>query len=384
MPTNVKGLSGFRLYSQKWGDARSTPLPFADKWQRLREAARAKGLSRDARKRLEWFLWYETIGQRNARATCRHFGIAPKIFYFWQKRFDEKHLEVLEERSRRPHHLRPTTLTTDEELRIRELRKEYLCYSKLKLAILYKERYGVPISSWKIQQVIQRYKLYPNPKRAENTAKKRQRAVAKKRITELVKEPATGFLFCLDTIVLHWGAKRYILTAIDRHSRLAYARMYTTHSSLNAADFLRRLHLLVDGRMVHVQTDNGSEFHKHFETAIAELELQHWWSRVRTPKDNAVLERFNRTIQEEFIQQGNAYVDIQAFNARLTEWLVEYDFHRPHMALGYRRPIEIACGDEKALPMYSSRTTACYRRQAVATCVGGGLKVQRVAGEMAD
>src|SRR5262249_51800707 len=139
------------------------------------------------------------------------------------------------------------------------------------------------------------------------------------------------------------------------------ARMYTNHSSFTAADFLRKLHLLLDGQITHIQTDNGSEFHKHFEGAIAELGLQHWWSRVKTPKDNAVCERFNRTLQEEFISRGNGYDDPVIFNRKLTEWLVEYDFHRPHAALGYRRPIEIAAKDGKALPINPSTTRSCAR-----------------------
>jgi hypothetical protein len=32
---------------------------------------------------------------------------------------------------------------------------------------------------------------------------------------------------------------------------------------------------------------------------------------------------------------------VATFNVKLTAWLVEYDFHRLHAALGYRRPIEI-------------------------------------------
>jgi IS30 family transposase len=56
-----------------------------------------------------------------------------------------------------------------------------------------------------------------------------------------------------------------VLTAIDRYSRFAFARMYTTHSSKTAADFLRRLYLLMDEKIIHVQTDNGSEFHLLFE-----------------------------------------------------------------------------------------------------------------------
>lgn len=359
MPTKVVDVGRYRLLSQKWGDARTaaSPLPFKDRWQRLRAAAKALKLSRDARSRLEWMIWYQTIGDRNASLTCRHFGIAPKVFYFWRKRFTETALETLEDRSHRPHRARASTLTAEQIDRIVSLREQYLHYSKMKLVILYGERFGETISSWKIQKVIQKYGLYPNRKRAENTAAKRRRAWRKHRITDLVKKPETGFLFCIDTVVRHFsGVKRYILTAIDRHSRLAFARMYTTHSSATAADFLRRLHRLMDGNLVHIQTDNGSEFHLHFEQAIAELQLTHWWSRTKTPKDNAVCERFNRTLQEEFIACGNLQQDPVLFNQKLMDWLIEYDFHRPHTALGYRRPIEVASLSGKVLPINPSLT----------------------------
>lgn len=359
-------ISSFRVYpTEKWGYFCDEPGSAEEKWQRLRLRARKQKLSRSARARLEWFAWYALHGS-NGRATCRHFCIAPKVFYYWRKRFCEADLSKLEDRSCRPKHLRASTLTPQEEMRIVELRREYIRYSKMKLRILYIERYGVPISSWKIQKVIQRFQLYPNAKKAIRTATKRRSARKKKRITEFTAKPYPGFLFCIDTVVRHFGGnKRYILTAIDRHSRLAFARMYASHSSLAAADFLRRLHLLLDGKLFNIQTDNGSEFHLHFEKAMEELKLAHWWSRARTPKDNAVCERFNRTLQEEFISQGNGHVNVATFNVKLVEWLVEYDFHRPHAALGYKRPMEVACPDQKALPIYSSRTFAGQPLHAV-------------------
>ena len=158
-------------------------------------------------------------------------------------------------------------------------------------------------------------------------------------------------------MVRHWnGTKRYILTAIDRHTKIAFARMYTSHSSFSARDFLHRLHLLLDGKIENVQTDNGSEFHRYFENACEALNLQHYWSRVRTPKDNAVNERFNRTLQEEFLGLGNMVTDTGEFNRRLTEWLVEYNFRRPHQALNYLPPISFIFKYHKVLPMYPSST----------------------------
>jgi transposase InsO family protein len=167
----------------------------------------------------------------------------------------------------------------------------------------------------------------------------------------------SGFLLCLDTIVRYWcGQKRYILTAIDRHAKIAFARMYTNHHSSSTADFLYRLYYLLDGKIENVQTDNGSEFHKHFDVACAQLKLDHYWSRTKTPKDNAVNERFNRTLQEEFIQLGHMTSDANLFNQKLTEWLIEYNFKRPHQSLGYMPPMNFSYKYHHVLPMCPSST----------------------------
>jgi transposase InsO family protein len=48
--------------------------------------------------------------------------------------------------------------------------------------------------------------------------------------------------------------------------------------------------------------------------------------------------------------------DTIIFNRNLTEWLVEYNFHRPHQALGYLPPIHFPFKYHKVLPMYPSST----------------------------
>jgi len=330
--------------------------PF-DQYANWRKQVVVLKLSRPAAHRLEWMIWYETKAERRARRTCRHFGIAPKTFYLWQKRFGAGDVRALEDRSRAPHRRRVRTITSEQEERILTLRRTFLRYGKEKLARRYAEEYGEPVSSWHVQKVIEKHRLYYHPAKNARTQAKRRCAEKKKRIAELPLIPRLGFLFRIDTVVRYWhGVKRYILTAVDTTSRLAFAHMYTRHSSETAADFLRRLYLLVDGRIENVQTDNGSEFHGAFERAASSLALAHYWSRVHTPKDNAMNERFNRTMSEEFIQLGNRYVDPHRFNERLTEWLVEYNFRRAHQALGYLSPINFIQKHEKLLPMYPSST----------------------------
>ncbi len=156
------------------------------------------------------------------------------------------------------------------------------------------------------------------------------------------------------------GGYRYLLTAIDEISKLAYARLYTTHSSKQAEDFLQRLTYLTENRIINLHHDNGSEFKKDFEKACIKLKLPQWLSRPYTPKDNPVLERFNRTIQEEFTEFWDVDpYDVPDFNQKLLDWLIEYNNIRPHQTLAYQTPLEYidTHTEDRVLPMYSSHTT---------------------------
>jgi len=318
-------------------------------------AASLPKLSASAKKRLAWMDYYRKY--QNISQTCRYFGISRKTFHHWQKRYQPFHLESLEEKSRRPRHTRNWEVSKIQESRVLVLRRKYLRYGKEKLKVIYEQTYPEKISSWKVQRVIEKHGLYYSPAKTEKLRKRRRASEPKRRITELKKEPKEGFLVQTDTIVLHWaGLKRYILTGIDYHSKIAFARMYSSKHSKHAADFLRRLYYLFDAKIQNIQTDNGPEFAKHFREAITELNLNQYFSRIKTPKDNAFDERFNRTLQEEFIALGNRHSDLDVFNRKLTEWLVEYNFHRPHQSLGYETPINFQNHYYKLLPMYPSST----------------------------
>ena len=311
-------------------------------------------------------VFYYTVAGENAALTSRHFGISRKTFHKWLKHFKDSKYDVhsLANRSRAPHHKRKWEVTLSEEGRIRSLRKRYPYYGKKKLKVLYREEYREEISTWKIERVIRKYKLYPDKVKAEKIAGKRARAPQKpkRRITELVKENSLCFLFQLDTIVIHWdGVKRYILTAVDHATKMGYARMYKNKSSRSAADFLYRLRYLVNQPIKNLQTDNGSEFTLEFERAAATLGIQRYFSRVKTPKDNPEIERFNQTLEYEWLYNSNLSLDPEEFNPQLTEWLIEYNVNRPHQSPGYLSPMEyierkLAKINSLVLPMWSATT----------------------------
>lgn len=330
-----------------------------NKYERWQKVSKKLKLSKKACQRLNWMIFYETEAKHNAKKTCRHFAIARSLWYYWRKRFDETNLRTLEDEFKAPKSTRKKEYTGTQYERVVMLRKDHIRYGKVKLLKIYQKKYpdDKNISSWKVQCIVEASGIYYNAKKQSRANKKRQKAQRKKRITELKKKPKSGYLICLDTIVRHYsGQKRYILTAIDKYAKVAYARMYHNHSSLSAKDFLQRLFYLLDGKFDNLQTDNGSEFLKYFEEACEQLKVPHYFSRTRTPKDNPECERFNRTLQEEFIALGNMTEDINIFNRNLTEWLIEYNFNRPHQTLGYLTPIEFTQKYAKVSKMYSSNT----------------------------
>ena len=349
MKTKTKGyyfISNFQLSSTKY--------------ERWRKTARALKLSKKACQRLNWIIYYHTKANCNAKLTCRHFGLTRSVWYYWFKRFREDNLRSLEDNSRAPIRTRQKEYTPNQYERIIKLRKQYIRYGKAKLLRLYQKEYpsDMNISEWKIQCIIQSARIYYNANKQGKINKKRARSQAKKRITELKTRPKSGYLLCLDTIVKYWnGQKRYILTAIDKYTKVAFASMYLHHSSLSASDFLLRLYYLLDGKIDNIQTDNGSEFMKHFDKACNELKLNRYFSRVRTPRDNGSNERFNRTLKEEFISLGNMTEDIDLFNQRLADWLIEYNFNRPHQTLEYLSPVEFSGKYMEVSEMWSSNTS---------------------------
>lgn len=329
-----------------------------DKWSILRKLGKEQ-VTPAAQLKLEWIIFYHTIGNTKVLPTARHFGITRKTLHKWLARFDEKHLATLEEQSRAPIKTRKRDISPLQRTQIKKLRTTHIRWGKMKLQKLYAAVYGEHISSWKCQMVIEEENLYYDKKSAHKQRLKRQQSQHKKRITDLTKKAQVHYLWHVDTVIftLPHGGYRYLLTAIDDTSKLAYARLYTTHSSKQAADFLKRLHYLTEGEIINLHHDNGSEFMLHFENACKELSLPQYYSRIRTPKDNAVLERFNRTIQEEFVDLMTIGLDdVTEANEYLTDWLIEYNSIRPHQALDYLTPLQYI-DSIKVSPMSSSSTS---------------------------
>lgn len=323
--------------------------------QRWRKQAALLDLTDKAKLRLEWIIFHQTAGKKNATVTARHFGISRSKFYYWLGRFNEQNLRQLEDESPIPKTRRswqpdPTILRRMITLRNKTKR----LWGKMKLKAVYETQYGEPISSWQFQRVIKEFKLY----RPRKIKKCQGNGAKKQRVTYAIRQGAT-WLFQLDTIVLYLGGtKRYILTAVEHSGKLGYAWVTASHGSAAATAFLDRLQFLVNRPITVILTDNGSEFQKHFAKACDAAAIGRYYTKPRTPKDNPECERFNRTIKEEWLSEGGWYTEIKDMNRSLTNWLITYNSIRPHQTLNYQTPLAYSVAHGLLSKRLSSSTVA--------------------------
>lgn len=106
-------------------------------------------------------------------------------------------------------------------------------------------------------------------------------------------------------------------------------------------DSLGKLEEVVPFTIKRVQTDNGLEFEKYFRDYLNLRNILHFHNYPKCPKMNAFIERFNRTIQEDFINSHLLHLkeDITHFNRDLIDWLLWYNTKRPHESLGMVSPL---------------------------------------------
>ena len=145
----------------------------------------------------------------------------------------------------------------------------------------------------------------------------RQRPKARKKERRKGFRPQLpGDLVQMDTVAIFaCGIKRYLFTAIDVSTRFAFAYAYPSNSSANGSDFLRKFSFVAPFSVVRIQTDNGGEFEKYFEKSCQNSGLSHLYNYPKHPQANGCLERFNRTIQEQFVYWHIDLIDdVSEFN----------------------------------------------------------------------
>src|SRR3989344_6550397 len=272
---------------------------------------------------------------KSVREVARHFGYTHSAIVKWRQRVraGQHNLHLVPTRSSRPIH-HPRQLSWEVESRILALRDERRQCAEILQHRLSGE--GVPVSLSSVKRVLRRAGC------SRFSKWKKWHSYPPRPLPS-----APGMLVELDTV--HdgpSGGQLYLYTMLDVCSRWAYALpslRINTHRSLRFVDLAREM---APFSLTTLQSDHGSEFSKWFTQRVIERGLAHRHTRVRTPNDNAHLERFNRTIQEECIAKIPR--SLMSRREELPEYLRYYNEERPHMGLEMKTPAAIL----KAVPSY--------------------------------
>lgn len=261
----------------------------------------------------------------STRKVARHLGYSQAAVVGWCKRDICSGLRPIQTKSSRPH-FHPRALDTALVDTIVSKRVEL----KRSAEVIHKalREDGIVVSISSVKRTLDR----------EGLLKKRSPWKRYHAHTPRPDVEKQGDLVELDTIHLITmnGTKIYVFTLLDVWSRWAYARAYVKANTRTALDFLVRARLQAPFSFLHLQSDHGSEFSTHFTERSG---TPHRHSRVRMPNDNAHLERFNRTIQEELLD--NLSRDARTINRALPKYLEYYNSRRYHFGLNLKTPLEV-------------------------------------------
>ena len=330
-------------------------------------AARPRGAdTKLARSRLSVLELAKELG--NVAEACRQRGLDRTSFYEWKRRFQTQGFEGLKDLP--PiHKSHPQTTPPETVARIKALALEHPAYGCNRLeAMLALE--GTRLSAITIQKIlndnalgtrIDRWLALETANAGKTLDITPEQAAFLEKLNPCFKErhvesSAPGELLSADTFFagsLKGVGKVYLHAVVDTFGSYAFGFLHVSKQPEAAVavlhndvlPFYHRLDLPVNA----VLTDNGREF-CGTETHPYELYLdlngiEHRRTKVRTPRTNGFVERFNGTVLDEFFRvkmRETFYDGVEALQADLDAWLHHYNTERPH--LGYRnmgkRPID--------------------------------------------
>lgn len=266
---------------------------------------------------------------------ARHFGYSQSAVVKWVKkaRLLPQNIHIIPTLSSRPHH-HPNELSQEVIFKILEYRSQRNQCAEILYHRLLNDGFSVSLSS--VKRVLKRF----NCTRFSRWKKWHQ--YPPRPLAEI-----PGILVEIDSV--HEGIPSDRLSAfalLDVYSRWGYVEPILRANSRYAARFVARAKVVAPFPFCTIQTDHGSEFSKWFTKVVERHGVTHRHSRVRTPTDNAHVERFIQTLQKECLHRIPR--TMQAWRKEIPEFLHYYNTERPHMALNYQTPLQYL----KTIPSY--------------------------------
>lgn len=285
---------------------------------------------------------------------ARISGYHENTLYLWKSLFLQFGLAGLEDKSKAPHG-HANEYPEEMKAKIREIRHEGLKKEKRHIGPKVIEQrlkriYGIKAGHSSIGKFLQKDGLIPDQRKHRRAKKERIRKCK-------IHEP--GELLQMDVkyaVKSYAGYWFYEFDAIDYVTGLAWGEIYEIQSNLESIIFLNALKRKTPFRIKGVQTDNGSIFTNYytgykksadpmnprlhpFDLLCKELDLRHYLIDSGKPAQNGKIERFHRTVEQEFYQT-NSFKDLNSLRKKFRDYLYYYNNEREHQGLGLLTPLE--------------------------------------------
>ena len=279
-------------------------------------------------------------GERIGEVAYR-FGVSRQSVHAWLVRYGEGGLAALSDRSRRPdgcaHQASPAV-----EAAVCELRRAHPRWGPLRIEFEL-GRDGCPgrvPSRMTVYRILVRHGLISPAKRG----RKRSDYVRwqRERPMELWQMDIVGGVLLAD------GTEAKVATGVDDHSRYAVIAKVIRRATGRAVCLAFAEGLAKFGVPEEVLTDNGKQFTDRFghggevlfDRICRENGIIHRLTQPASPTTTGKVERFHQTLERELLDDAGVFVDLAAAQAAIDAFLVEYNTHRPHQALGMAFPAD--------------------------------------------
>ncbi len=314
-------------------------------------------LSDEAKKRLKWMyiIHFET-GDKIAKAAGK-IGISRQwlstIHSIWID--SEKNPYSLEPESKAPKNTdKRKRIEKSVESKIIEVRKDYH-WGKDKLTTVLERDYNIKVGATTINRYLGKHGLLDikisNRLKTAHKAKLEQKQ--KYRPPKEIKDYKPGALAEKDMKFIlkigefvNWNKPKakenfwYQHTVTDSFTRLRTIGLAEDSESKTAVAVQEECEARFPFPIACVNTDNGGENEKDFDSHLEKNKVIHFYSRSGTPTDNPRVERSHLTDEVEFYQRGNLCHNFEEQKKKILEWEYIYNNVRPHQAPGNLTPME--------------------------------------------
>jgi transposase-like protein len=268
--------------------------------------------------------------QASAAQLAKRFGINEKTVIKWRNR------QSVEDLPMGPKERRSSVLSPMEEAAIVALRVQ----ARLPLDDVYIALKDVipQLTRSSLHRCLQRHGISRLPKADREKPKK-------------FKAYEIGY-FHIDIAELRYeGGKAFLYVAVDRTSKLVFARIYRKATKLAAAAFLKVLVRTVPYRIHTILTDNGVQFTDRYQSdgrgwishifgrVCADNGIEHRLTKPYHPWTNGQAERMVRTIKEATVKSFH-YTSVKELRHHVRDWLIAYNFAKQLKALRFKTPYE--------------------------------------------